>query len=57
LVDADYYGYRDDEDGLLIKAEAAAESLGMSKSFECDMLLSPLNMLFIANSIWKSGLS
>lgn len=28
LIDADYYGYRDDEDGLLAKEEAVAEAQG-----------------------------
>lgn len=27
-VDADYYGYRDDEDGLLLTVEAEAEKKG-----------------------------
>ena len=28
VVDADYYGYRDDEDGALVPAEAEAEMAG-----------------------------
>ena len=34
LVDADYYGYRDDEDGSLIKAESVAEALAMEAAMD-----------------------
>ena len=26
-IDGDYYGYRDEEDGVLVKVEAAAEAI------------------------------
>lgn len=35
-IDADYYGYRDDDDGLLEKLEAEAEAVGKCQA--CDDL-------------------
>lgn len=31
-IDADYYGYRDDDDGLLLPIEATEEKIGNSKN-------------------------
>lgn len=33
-IDADYYGYRDDEDGILLPLEAAEEQQAISDAVE-----------------------
>jgi hypothetical protein len=34
LIDPDYYGYRDEDDGVLVKVEAAAEELAVAKAVQ-----------------------
>ena len=34
LIDTDYYGYRDDEDGALVPSESIAERQGMLTTFD-----------------------
>ena len=41
LIDADYYGYRDDEDGSLVPAEATAEAEGAHPIFDVTILFTP----------------
>jgi pre-mRNA-splicing factor ISY1 len=34
LIDPDYYGYRDEDDGVLVKVEAPAEELAVAKAVQ-----------------------
>jgi len=52
-VDADYYGYCDDDDGVLIPLEQEAERIG--KQFQLDQLCNyDCNFIFLEPSHSKS---